>query len=1829
MAADLHLLHRIKSQIEDAAIPIEPTRDAAQRETHLNALIRAKSEFNSTCDSANRQAQSLEQAVALAIADNAALSFSSQDLYKELATFRIREIQARLQLCEKLNQRHIIVSSIECYEETNVKYIDSDYKKLVESMRELQVRADQAINLILIANSKLPDPHYEDHGSQPTREKKPHVKPNSYLQPSKFTNGDATTWSEWFPQYRRFFRASNLDKTEQDEQYGYLEKLIEKELFDRCVQLAPPGTHCNPLLEIKGSIFEIIEQNLDHTHPLRARRQDWMEITPHSGEKPLQILGRLQKAEDTAKIRQASIDDILTMKRLTCLSGHKDLIREILKIDVSDSNPLTPAKIHEKAVQYTRIEAEMSSQGPNSHDTVYAIRSRSHNSTRCQCCNKPTKDSQQFCDKCFKNGPPRSTYCPICRIPENHVKEACKNKVVTWPRSSPWQKSQSRSKSPGRAKNTKSRSASPGNRNQNFKQKGSKGRRPRTRFSNRVSLVKTNETNDESDDDSDTSDDWNPASSTEGSESEEVETVNMVRLGKRHAQPSESDPEENPVQYYADLPVSSSEDEEEDEKPGPSSGLLNQWYSQATQTWRSGEMPEEEDIASPMVNRWRSRNQGLDSSCSDSDSSIDENEDPEPFENCKYNDCPTVNGCTPTKCALDPVENVNMFDMSNSSSEVNMELWDSRDTEDNLSMSLLDIHDEQDQIVLDLSHEDEYINSVSLMNSEIVAKALADENCHNVSKALGETDERLDNMNLKIKHPESVEKYRDVRACPDTGATISLLSQKMAKKLNLQIFKYKGKCKVANNQIMDIIGQTFALCRIGHCTRIIRFLVAKEVCERILIGRQALIDLEVISRNFPEQMSRKRKFKEAHMEASHPMTTRSKSKRKLPNIDDLPEPERVLRKRIKKLYEDESINVTKVEERKKQKMKVTEEDFENLKAHLIKKFPKNFVKGTVTTRINAKPTKIELEKDAVLPPKNFAPRIIPVNTLPECMKTFKEYVKAGTVKRLEPGKVPLVVSPTFFLTKPDGISQRLLTDFKKLNEIVKTKSVHFPSTHEVIQRLPKDAKYHMVVDLKDGFFQQKLAKESTLLTCFSFNSQMGPYSGTWKYETLPMGLKCSPDAFNEVTDYYLNQGAGIPNMIKVMDDILLSAPDMDTLKRNAMELMRRLEVANMKVSEKKIQIGKSVKFVGVRIIENTCQPDESRIKALFKLKPPTSVTEAKGFMGYVNQLSIWTPSLQIKLQPINELTKKNVPFLWEPHHQKAFDDVIAELAQQAKVTSFDPNKKTILITDTSKLHGAAGSLFQEESDGTLTHLGSHSRSLRDNEKNWSASEIEYLALTFSLKQFKYYLSGLKWFEHLTDHSALTSLTKMDLDKIPNKRLLNLRLACEDYNFTTRYIKGAKGIHYLIDQLSRHPLPIDEHCDIINLCVQNSLLSTSPDNPDPLLEDLKEKAKSCDQYQKTIDFFRSDMAYNDLPENHPARQITKDMLDNMSMENELLIHNDKIFVPLTARKSVIETLHKAHSGKDAMIMEAKATYWWPNMNLEIADIARSCTKCIENSPSAQSQPVQMALGKWPGQLVAVDPFEIPGCKKTFLAIADSFSGFCWIYTMKDGKTSTIIKWLNNFIHQTDLRPMVIQSDFGVQFQSSEYNQWCDHWKITPQLSSPNHQASNGLVESHIKELKTILIEHNGQTDSMEYHIAMNRFRNHVVRRTGESRHSMLYGYKGRCDLPQLPIHFAPIDREKALQKKIDSKWSQKKYRDKHATTLSTLRPNQKVKVQDLNLGKNHKKFAHQGTILKVDEKSDDVYWVKLDGNAGVVKRNRVHLKLVHKRAKCVRFLSNKK
>ena len=100
--------------------------------------------------------------------------------------------------------------------------------------------------------------------------------------------------------------------------------------------------------------------------------------------------------------------------------------------------------------------------------------------------------------------------------------------------------------------------------------------------------------------------------------------------------------------------------------------------------------------------------------------------------------------------------------------------------------------------------------------------------------------------------------------------------------------------------------------------------------------------------------------------------------------------------------------------------------------------------------------------------------------------------------------------------------------------------------------------------------------------------------------------------------------------------------------------------------------------------------------------------------------------------------------------------------------------------------------------------------------------------------------------------------------------------------------------------------------------------------------------------------------------------------------------------------------------------------------------------------------------------------------------------------------------------------------------------------------------------------------------------------------------------------------AQADREEAMMRKIENKWSSKRSYDKHSKQLSQLRPNQRVLVQDMKLGRTHKKYSIKGTISKPCENKEDSYWIQLDSGP-LIQRNRVHLKLLHKAGKAVRFV----
>ena len=73
------------------------------------------------------------------------------------------------------------------------------------------------------------------------------------------------------------------------------------------------------------------------------------------------------------------------------------------------------------------------------------------------------------------------------------------------------------------------------------------------------------------------------------------------------------------------------------------------------------------------------------------------------------------------------------------------------------------------------------------------------------------------------------------------------------------------------------------------------------------------------------------------------------------------------------------------------------------------------------------------------------------------------------------------------------------------------------------------------------------------------------------------------------------------------------------------------------------------------------KPLRSRIEAIQKLKPPTTIKVCRSFVGMVNFVSIFCPELQKLLKPIYDLIRKGRQFFGGEEQQKAFEEIKGRL----------------------------------------------------------------------------------------------------------------------------------------------------------------------------------------------------------------------------------------------------------------------------------------------------------------------------------------------------------------------------------------------------------------------------------------------------------------------------------------------------------------------------------------------------------------------------------------
>ena len=133
-------------------------------------------------------------------------------------------------------------------------------------------------------------------------------------------------------------------------------------------------------------------------------------------------------------------------------------------------------------------------------------------------------------------------------------------------------------------------------------------------------------------------------------------------------------------------------------------------------------------------------------------------------------------------------------------------------------------------------------------------------------------------------------------------------------------------------------------------------------------------------------------------------------------------------------------------------------------------------------------------------------------------------------------------------------SVRLVTDYTKLNSFVDRPVHPFPSVLDILQSIPSEAKFFAKFDAVNGYFQIPLDEESSMLTTFILPS------GRYRYLRIPQGLNASSDEWCRRSDAVVE---GLLWSRKIVDDILIWAPDMTTLQSRIEEISSRCKILNI------------------------------------------------------------------------------------------------------------------------------------------------------------------------------------------------------------------------------------------------------------------------------------------------------------------------------------------------------------------------------------------------------------------------------------------------------------------------------------------------------------------------------------------------------------------------------------------------------------------------------------------------------------------------------------------
>ena len=708
---------------------------------------------------------------------------------------------------------------------------------------------------------------------------------------------------------------------------------------------------------------------------------------------------------------------------------------------------------------------------------------------------------------------------------------------------------------------------------------------------------------------------------------------------------------------------------------------------------------------------------------------------------------------------------------------------------------------------------------------------------------------------------------------------------------------------------------------------------------------------------------------------------------------------------------------------------------------------------------NVEPFDLQLKPD-VAP---YHARAFPIPRVYEetLKKEVRRLEKIGVLRRVNRSEW---AAPTFIVPKKDG-KVRFVSDFRELNKRIVRNPFPLPKIQDLMLKL-EGFQYATALDLNMGYYHIHLTPNASRLCTIVL-----PW-GKYEYTRLPMGVKCSPDIFQErMADLF----QGMEYVRAYLDDLLLlTKGDWSDHVNKLDQVLQRLGEAGLKVNCEKSFFGREeTEYLGFWITRKGVRPQTKKVEAINNLKVPTTKRQLRRFIGMLNYYRDMWPRRSDLMAPLSRLTSKTVPWKWTAVEQKAFDDLRKIISKETLLSYPDFNKPFEIYTDASDKQ--LGSVISQEG----RPIAFYTRKLSATQMRYTVGERELLSIVETLKEFRNILFGHEITVY-TDHKNLTC------KNYNSDRVMRWRLLIEEYGPNLIHLPGHNNV--VADALSR--LDTEEIC---------ASISPVDVNPAELLNELSYTVTDYTEGEYSDEILADLFDVDELPED--AYPLTYKIIDQYQLQDpllkqklknsiyvtksfrgggkvrQLISHRDgRIVIPTVLCKRVLQWYHEylLHPGINRTVETISQHLYWPTLRDDVKSYIKTCDRCQRFKKQRKKYghlPEKIAEGE-PWDKLCVDligPYTIGrtggnDLKLQALTMIDPATGWFEIVEYSNKRAITIA----NLVEQVWLSrypwPQVINYDQGSEFIGHEFKTMVekDYGIDTKGITVRNPQA-NAIIE----------------------------------------------------------------------------------------------------------------------------------------------------------------------